>query len=168
MKILYYPEPLLAQPAAEVDEIDDELVQAARQMLQVMGEARGIGLAAPQVGLPRRLVVINLSGQPDGEIVVVNPEIVERQGMADLEEGCLSLPGLFSKIARSAWVGVKAYDLDGQEREFEAEGLPARVWQHEIDHLDGVLIIDRMSAVRRLAAARILKELERQFQRAGS
>jgi len=168
VKILCYPDPVLARAAADVENIDEALIEAAEQMLEVMYAARGIGLAATQVGIDKRLVVVNIIGQPDDAMALVNPVVVERQATAEAEEGCLSVPGLFTRIIRSARVLVKAYDLDGRERRFEAEGLAARVWQHEIDHLDGVLIVDRMSPVRRLAAARVLKGLERQFQRAGT
>jgi peptide deformylase len=166
MRILYYPEPVLAEPADEVEEIDGALVETCRAMLVAMYEARGIGLAGPQVGLRRRIVVANPTGEPDGDITVVNPLIVEQEGTAEAEEGCLSLPGLYHKIRRSARVLIRAYDLDGNEVEFEAEGLNARMWQHEVDHLNGVLIVDRLSRVGRMAVGRTLKDLERQFERA--
>ncbi len=165
MKILYYPTPVLTKPAVEVDEIDDQLIHVCQDMLQAMYEVKGLGLAGPQVGLSRRVIVINPTNDPNGEVQVVNPVIVQREGIAEAEEGCLSFPGLFTKITRSARVLVKAYDLQGRERQFEAEGLAARLWQHEIDHLDGVLMITRMTPVRRLAAMRLLKGLEREFRR---
>ena len=165
MRIRCYPDPVLTQPAAEVTEIDGRLVEVCREMLQAMHEAAGIGLAGPQVGLSRRVLVLNLAGgEPQGEIAVVNPVVLERHDVAEVEEGCLSFPGLYSKITRSAKVVVKAYDLNGREVQFAAEGLAARLWQHEIDHLDGVLLINRMTPTRRLGAARRLKELERDYE----
>ena len=168
MKILCYPDPVLMQPAAEVQEIDEQLVQAAREMLSTMYEAKGIGLAGPQVRLGRRLVVINMTGQPEDEIMVVNPVIVAHEGMVEAEEGCLSFPGVFSKISRPGRVLVVAYDLAGGERRFEAEGLAARVWQHEIDHLDGRLLVDRMGSVARLTRRRALKELQQRYSKAAT
>ena len=111
-----------------------------------MYEAHGLGLAAPQVALPFQLLVMNITGdpeQPEQEEVFINPTIVERKGTIDDEEGCLSFPGLFQKIRRAKTVKVQAYNLKGQLVEKVVSDLEARAWQHEIDHLDGVLIIDR-------------------------
>lgn len=167
MKIVHYPAPILSARAAEVEDIDGALVEASDGMLEVMYTCGGIGLAAPQVGLGRRLVVVNLTRDPDDAVTLINPVITERHGLVEAEEGCLSFPGLYSNLARSGRIVVKAYDLDGREVEFEAEGLAARVWQHELDHLDGVLIVSRMTPAQRLAAARTLRQLEREYERQG-
>lgn len=163
--ILCYPEPVLSEHAEDVEEIDGRLVETSEEMLRTMYEARGLGLAGPQIGLGRRIVVANHTGEPNDEITVINPVIVEREDQQMGEEGCLSFPGIYTKIPRAARILVQAYDLDGNEVRFEAEGLAARLWQHEIDHLDGVLIVNRMTQVRRLAAARQLRDLERQYKR---
>ena len=137
-------------------------------MLNAMYEAKGMGLAAPQVGLCERLFVYNTtSAEEDQEQkrgqVLINPVILEVQGEQEEEEGCLSLPEVAANIKRSHKVKVAGLDLEGKRVVLEAEGRPARVFQHEIDHLDGVLIIDRMSLASRLANAKRLKALEKAF-----
>jgi peptide deformylase len=166
VRIICYPDPVLIRPSTDVDEINGALVQVCRDMFRTMYEGAGIGLAGPQIGMHRRIVVVNLAGgAPEGEMALVNPVITAREDLLEGEEGCLSFPGLYGKVARSARVQVRAYDLDGHEVSFEAEGFPARVWQHEIDHLDGVLLIERMSPAHRLAAARRLRELEYDYEK---
>ncbi|MFQ5863435.1 MAG: peptide deformylase [Candidatus Brocadiales bacterium] len=160
MKILIYPDSQLRQKAKPIKEIKEDFHEKAEEMLQFMYEAQGIGLAATQVGWPVRLLVKDLTGEKTGERVYINPVITHEEGESLEEEGCLSLPGVFGKIARSERVKVVAYSLQGEKLELEAEGLEARVWQHEIDHLNGILIIDKMTPASSLANSRRLKELE--------
>jgi len=165
MEIVYYPDPVLRKPTTAVAEIDDALRQRVREMFEVMYEAGGVGLAAPQVGWSVRLCVVNPT--PDdrsGEMVLVNPVLAEAQGSEVAEEGCLSLPDVRGNVPRWARVKVRCYSLDGKLMEQEADGLLARIFQHEIDHLEGRLIIDRMTPASRLSVRAALKELEQEFK----
>ncbi|HHT9153451.1 MAG TPA: peptide deformylase [Candidatus Hypogeohydataceae bacterium YC40] len=171
MNILYYPEPVLHKKALPIKDINsraEELLEKGEIMLRLMYEAAGIGLAANQVGLLERLVVKDETGEHKGERVFINPEIISADGEILEEEGCLSLPGIYGKVTRAKKVVVVAYNLKGERLEMEAEDLLARVWQHEIDHLNGTLIIDRMSPASRLAASRRLKELEQVYKEGSS
>jgi peptide deformylase len=160
LEIVTYPNPALRAAASPIESIDDTVRAGAARMLELMHRAEGAGLAAPQVGLPWRMFVTGgREEQPDR--VYVNPRIDMHNG--DLEvrpEGCLSLPGVTVDVRRPVTATITAQDLDGREFTLTASDLPARVWQHEIDHLDGILIIDKMSPMDRLASRRILKELE--------
>lgn len=162
MKILKYPHPTLTTVADPIDAIDDAVKATAEEMLITLAESRGLGLAGPQVGYGKRLICVNITpGTPDGERVYVNPEIVGREGEATAEEGCLSIPGVNGKVTRAAKVVVKALDLSGAAVTVHADALLARVLQHEIDHLDGVLITSRFSAIDKAANARSLRALEK-------
>jgi peptide deformylase len=137
-----------------------------REMFELMYAAKGVGLAANQVDLPYRLFIINLESDPaaaENELVFLNPVLTSRKGNAEAEEGCLSLPGLYADVKRPERVVLNAYDLGGQEINMELDGLFARVVQHEIDHLDGILFIDRLSPTAELAAKETLAEFEVQF-----
>ena len=169
MKIVHYPHPALRHPGKPVMTIDKDLRLQIGQMMECMYGAKGLGLAAPQVALPYQLLVMNVTGdpnQPDREEVYVNPVIVDRKGIIDDEEGCLSFPGLFQKIRRAKTVTVRAYDLKGKLIEKVAEGLEARAWQHEIDHLNGVLFIDKMGLLAKIASRGSLKGFEYEFKKA--
>jgi peptide deformylase len=169
MKILNYPHPSLRYPAVPVTKIDARLKQIAQDMLALMYEHRGLGLAGPQVGVPFQLLVLNFSGdreKKDHEGVWLNPVILDRKGTLEDEEGCLSFPGLYQKVRRAKTVRVQAYNLDGQAMEITASDLPSRAWQHEIDHLHGVLYIDKMGPVGKLASRTALKDLERDYEKA--
>jgi peptide deformylase len=133
-----------------------------------MYEAKGLGLAATQVALPFQFLVMNISGdanQKDKEQVFINPTLVERKGIMEGEEGCLSFPGLFQKVRRAKTVKIKAYNLEGQEVDVVASDLASRAWQHEIDHLNGVLFIDKLGVIGKMAARGALKELEEEFKK---
>lgn len=163
LKLVYYPDPILRKPSAPVKEVTKELREAVPQMFEIMYLSRGIGLAGPQAGLPQRIVVANIVGDPkkkEEEKVFINPEILDRGGVMTEEEGCLSLPGLAAKIRRSAWVRVQYRDLDGQKWEIQVEGLWAKLFQHEIDHIDGLLMVDKMSAADLKQWRPLLQELE--------
>ena len=140
---------MLRQPAEHVEEFDDDLRQLAEDMFETMYSAEGIGLAAPQVGILKRLFVMDV-GDPEAEArAVVNPRIVEREGSEREDEGCLSLPGMFGPVDRAKKIVLEGEDLDGQPIRVEAEDLVARCIQHEIDHVDGVLFVDHLSPIKR-------------------
>lgn len=162
--IIHYPDPRLRQICAPVTAFDDELAGLVDRMYQLMETGRGVGLAAPQLGVQARLFVMNPSGEPDDQRVLVNPVIREPHGSIENEEGCLSLPGINVRVRRAQRCRVTAQDLHGQPIEFEADGLLGRICQHETDHLNGVLIIDRMGPTDRMATRKTLKALEDQFQ----
>lgn len=154
--IRLYGDPVLRQRASEVVNIDGALARLATDMLTTMYEAPGLGLAAPQVGVQKRLFVYDVG---DGPNVMVNPEIVESDGEWNYEEGCLSVPGLTWEIVRPNAVHVRGFDLDGNELSIEADELAGRMFQHELDHLDGVLLIERLDDEQRKAARKTLREL---------
>ncbi len=146
-------DPVLRQRAAEITEIDGRVARMVNDMLPAMYEAEGIGLAAPQVGIQRRLFVFDLY-EGDGPQTLVNPEIVESDGEWAYTEGCLSVPGLTFEIVRPKQVHLVGRDLDGNEVSIEADELLARLFQHELDHLDGVLLLDHLEKPERKAALR--------------
>ncbi|MEO0965244.1 MAG: peptide deformylase [Planctomycetota bacterium] len=161
LTIVHHPDPVLHRQADPVAQIDDEVRGVAARMLELMHAAPGVGLAAPQVGLPWRLFVANPTGQPGDDAVYINPELLEPSPATEAsEEGCLSLPDVRGVITRPLGVTLKATDLRGQPVEKRVEGFEARVWQHEFDHLDGVLIIDRMTAADRRAVRRAMRVLD--------
>ncbi|HUL72995.1 MAG TPA: peptide deformylase [Vicinamibacterales bacterium] len=161
--IVRYGEPALTRPAAPVTEFDESLARLIDDMVDTMYAAPGVGLAAPQVGVPLRVAVIDLSvGKRGGELItLVNPEFVERDGMQLEDEGCLSLPGFTATVARPAHAVVRAKDRHGQERIIEGSGLLARALQHEMDHLDGLLFLDRLRGVKRDLIVRKVRKLQR-------
>jgi peptide deformylase len=168
MKIVQYPHPALRHVCKPLTSIDAKVRKAAEEMLELMYQAKGLGLAAPQVALPYRLIVLNLSGdraKRDQEGAYVNPVVLERKGSVDDEEGCLSFPGLYAKVRRAKTVKVQAYNLNGEAVEVTASDLAARAWQHEIDHLDGILFIDKMGTIAKLASRGALKDFERDYRR---
>ena len=148
-------DPVLRQRAGEVTDVDGKVARLAADMLTTMYEAPGLGLAAPQVGVQKRLFVYDVG---DGPQVVINPEIRESDGEWAYDEGCLSIPGLAFELIRPKQVHLVGYDLDGNELSVEADELTARCFQHELDHLDGVLFIERLSDDDRKAAMKIIRE----------
>ncbi|MGD2175370.1 MAG: peptide deformylase [Candidatus Brocadiaceae bacterium] len=167
MELKYYPERVLRKKARPLEQIDDEVLVRAQEMLEFMYEAEGIGLAAPQVGWSDRLVTLDVEQEHEGERIFVNPRIVERGGHLEHEEGCLSLPGIKVCVPRAERVTVVAYTLQGERVELEAEGLHACAWQHEMDHLNGLLIIDRLSPTALISLRDQLQRLEREHERPG-
>jgi peptide deformylase len=151
LEIRKYPDEVLKKKALPVDNIDKDLQRLIDNMVETMYAAPGIGLAAPQVGVLKRLIVIDVSTKDEKHplIVLINPEIIEADGFIDSEEGCLSVPGYTSTIKRAGRVVVKGLDRNGKPVQIEGTGLFARALQHEIDHLDGVLFVDRMSSIKR-------------------
>jgi peptide deformylase len=167
MELVYYPDPRLREVSKKIATVDAALLEAVPQMFEIMYRARGIGLAGPQAGLGRRIVVANLSGDPkqkESEQVFINPEIMGKAGDLREEEGCLSLPGMAAQVPRAEKVLVRYRDLEGKSVEREAELLESRLFQHEIDHLDGILIIDKMTPADRKQWSPLLKELEEDFR----
>lgn len=162
-EIVKYPDPVLEKRGEPVTEFNDELRALVDDMFESMYAAKGIGLAAPQIGLSKRLTVIDVSfkEKPEDKIVLVNPEIVSREGKQYEEEGCLSLPEIREKVSRAAKVRVKAQDLQGKWFEMEGEELLARAFQHEIDHLDGILFFRRVSALKRDLILRKIKKMQK-------
>ena len=151
LKIRHYPDPVLKKVAEPVKEFNEELRQLASDMAETMYAAPGIGLAAPQVGVSTRLIVLDCSARDEEAqlLVMVNPEIVDQEGECCEEEGCLSVPEYYAKVNRSAKVKVSFQDIDGEQRLIEAEGLTSICCQHEIDHLDGILFVDHLSPLKR-------------------
>jgi len=162
-KIIKYPDPVLAKKAETVTVFDKKLRTLVDDMFESMYADKGIGLAAPQIGILQRITVVDLTFKKDPEekLVLINPEIIERKGKQLEEEGCLSLPEIREKVSRAAWVKVRAQDEHGDWYEYEGEELLARAFQHEIDHLDGVLFIDRISTLKRNLILRKIKKLQR-------
>jgi len=161
LAIVNYPHPVLREKAKAIAEINDEVRAIAQRMIELMHQAPGVGLAAPQVGLPWRMFVANPTGEEGDDQVYINPELSGAGGgNAARDEGCLSLPNITVEVLRPTQITIRATGLDGQAFEVSADDLLARIWQHEYDHLDGVLIIDKMSPMDRMANKRAIKELE--------
>ncbi len=164
LKIIKVGHPLLTQKARPVEDINQEIVELARDMVETMYRAPGVGLAAPQVSRGIRLITVDLSvGENKDELfILVNPEILEESGKITAEEGCLSVPGIYEKVSRPERAVVKGYDLSGREITIEAHDLLARAFTHEIDHLEGKLFIDRLSPLKKsLIKNSIKKEQEK-------
>ena len=151
LRILHYPEPLLKRRSQTVTEFDDELRQLAEDMAETMYDAPGVGLAAPQVGVLKRLIVMDCSAkeEPNDLLCAVNPEIIATEGESVEEEGCLSVPGFYANVNRAAKVRMRYQDVAGNVHERDADGLLAICMQHEIDHLEGILFVDRLSPLKR-------------------
>jgi peptide deformylase len=161
LAIVHYPHAVLRQKAEPVPSVDDEVRAVAERMIELMHQAPGVGLAAPQVGLPWRMFVANPTGDPGDDRVYINPELYDAHGgNAARDEGCLSLPNITVEVSRPNAITIRATGLDGQAFEETGDDLLARIWQHEFDHLDGVLIIDKMSPMDRMANKRAIKDLE--------
>ena len=164
MNIVIYPDPVLRQKAKPLTAITKEVLLKVEKMMELMYQSNGVGLAAPQVGWSVCLFIIDGGSGSHEEKVFINPTIIEESGELNKEEGCLSFPGIMSKVIRAQRIKAHAYNLKGQKIEIEAEGLTARAWQHELDHLNGCLFIDRMNPASRLAISRQLKEFERTYK----
>jgi peptide deformylase len=163
LPIVKFPDPVLQQPGEPVTEFNDELRKFVADMFETMYAAQGIGLAAPQVGVSKRITVIDLSSakEPGKKMVLINPEIIHREGKLYEEEGCLSFPEIREKVVRAAKVRIRAQDEYGKWFEAEGEELLSRCFQHEIDHLDGVLFIFRISGLKRDLALRKIRKMQR-------
>ncbi|MCW8883018.1 MAG: peptide deformylase [Sedimenticola sp.] len=164
LNILHFPDPRLRNKAQVVKSFDDNLRKLAADMLETMYQAPGIGLASTQVNDLRRLVVIDVSESHDDPLCLVNPEILEKHGEHKMEEGCLSVPGVYEPVTRATDIKVRAQNLEGETIEFEADDLLAVCIQHELDHLDGKLFIDNLSNLKRQRIRKKLEKEERQAQ----
>jgi peptide deformylase len=166
LKIMKYPEPVLSRPGEPVTEFDADLRKLIADMFETMYAEQGVGLAAPQVGVSKRLTVIDLSNNknPKDKLVLVNPEIISREGKVYEEEGCLSFPEIREKVVRAAKTRVRAQDEHGKWFEMDGEDLLSRAFQHEIDHVDGMLFIFRMSALKRDLNLRKIRKMQRDGQ----
>ena len=155
----HYPANVLAAPAQPVDKIDDNIRQLIEKMTDVMLESGGIGLAAPQIGAPLRLFIISLDGTRENVRAYINPTVTPTGQLDSTEEGCLSVPGVMTKIQRFKKCDVTATDLDGNEFTHQSEGLEARALQHEYDHIDGITIVNRMGQAAKIVHRKKLKKL---------
>ena len=162
LEILHYPDPRLRKVAAAVTTFDAALRQLADDMLETMYAAPGIGLAATQVNVHKRLLVVDVSSERESPLCLVNPRILEARGEGEMDEGCLSVPGTYEAVRRPEWVRVAAQDVEGQPLEFEFEGLLAVCVQHEMDHLEGKLFVDRLSPLKRSRIRRKFEKAQRQ------
>jgi len=149
LKILEFPDKRLRNVAAEVDTVDDSIKTLVDNMIETMYAAKGVGLAATQVNVHKRVIVMDVSENKDEPICLINPQIIERDGVEESEEGCLSVPGFFEKVSRAEHIRVKALNRDGESFELEARDLLAVCIQHEMDHLEGKLFVDYLSAFKR-------------------
>ncbi len=171
LKIVHYPHPALRHPAVPLTAIDRNVRVAAAAMVHLMMEHHGLGLAAPQVGLPYQMFVARHAPEPEGppdfQGVFINPVVLEKRGgTVEAEEGCLSFPDLYRTVRRARTVDVEAYDLEGQKVQLTLNDLPARVWQHETDHLHGVLFIDKLGTIGKMTVRGALSDFERLYRKA--
>lgn len=160
-KIVYYPDPVLLSPAETVTEFNNELHQLLDDMFETMYHARGVGLAAPQIGISKRIAVIDASQDKSQQLVMINPEILETKDHELMQEGCLSVPGPYDYVKRPTWVRMQAQDKNGNMRELEGEGLLAEAMEHETQHLEGKLFIDLLSPFKRQRAKKKLEKFKR-------
>jgi peptide deformylase len=168
LKVIHWPDPRLKKPALPVkpDEFGEGLRALISRMFILMREDKGVGLAAPQVGVLKRVFVINPTGKEGDDQVYINPLLSDPEGSESGEEGCLSIPGVKAEILRDLKLTITAQDLDGKTFTQTEEGYVARIWQHEFDHLNGTLLIDRMGAVARMQARKKLRDLEEKWEAA--
>jgi peptide deformylase len=163
LEILHFPDPRLRNKALPVGTVDESVRKLVEDMLETMYAAPGIGLAATQINAAKRVIVLDVSEEHNAPLALINPEILEKEGEEQMDEGCLSVPGIYEPVTRAERIRVRALDLDGNPFEQEAEGLLAVCIQHEIDHLDGKLFIDYLSNLKR---QRIRKKLEKESRQA--
>jgi peptide deformylase len=164
LKIILYPDPRLKKISAPVTVFDEKLAGLAAQMFDLMREAKGVGLAAPQVGLNLRMFVMNHDGDPANDRVYVNPMLSDAEDEDEDEEGCLSLPKVNIRVYRNKKIRISAQDLTGQPFEQIETGYLARIWQHETDHLNGIMLTDRMGPVAKMTYRKILRDLEERYK----
>ena len=167
LAIIHYPDPRLRKKCAPITEFNGDLAALAERMHQLMQDGKGVGLAAPQVGLLIRMFAMNPTGEPEDALTLVNPVISDRGGGAEREEGCLSLPSVYVQVHRPETCMVTAQTVAGDTIEMEAENMIARVAQHETDHLNGKLILDRMGPADKIATRKTLQALEQNYKKFG-
>ncbi|WP_448583365.1 peptide deformylase [Thermocrinis sp.] len=167
-KVIRFPNPILKTPTLKVDVIDNDIKKLVEDMFETMYAEDGVGLAANQIGEPLRIMVIDTTPKkesPPIKLVLINPELLHAEGTIKYKEGCLSFPGLTVEVERYSRVKLKALDLQGEEKEYEFEGFPAIVFQHELDHLDGITFIDRVNGLKRRLALERYSKLQKQYSR---
>lgn len=167
LKMAYYPNPVLRKVSKKITKVTDEHKEIVKQMFKMLYEEGGLALAAPQAGLLQRMIVANISADANNkqaEEVYINPKILKTEEEIEMEEGCLSLPGITFNLKRFRRIKVRYIDLDGNEIEKDAEYLYAQMFQHELDHLDGILIIDRLPPMARKQFAEYLRALENEYR----
>ena len=165
LQIIHWPDPRLKIVAKPVELFDEQLKRLVERMIEIMNQAKGVGLAATQLGLDLQLFVARSPQEMEPQ-VYINPQLFELRGAVTSEEGCLSVPGITTKIRRTSKMGVRAQDINGKEFEQEADKLLSRVWQHEFDHCSGLLIIDRMSRLQRISHRRAIRQLQDAYKSA--
>ena len=160
-RVRIYGDPVLRKKAEKITDFNKSLRDLADRIVETMYAKNGIGLAGPQVGVSRKISVIDITfgKEVDKILTIINPEIIEFEGTSTIEEGCLSVPGIFEDVIRPEMVKIRFQDLSGKEREMEVEGFLARIIQHEIDHMDGVLFTDRLSTIKRTLLSKKLRQL---------
>ena len=161
LSILQYPDPRLKKVAAPVERVDDQIRALVSNMAETMYDAPGVGLAATQVDVHEQIIVIDISPTRNQLNVFINPQIVESKGISDLEEGCLSVPGVYDKVARADWIRVRALDINGDTFELEADGMQSVCIQHEMDHLKGKVFVEYLSRLKRNRILSRMRKLER-------
>lgn len=166
LTILEFPDERLRKKAAPVETVDADIKKLVDDMFETMYEARGVGLAATQVNVHLRVIVIDVSEEKESPLCLINPEIIAKDGVEETEEGCLSVPGFFEKVKRAEHIKVRALDRDGETFEFEAEDLLAVCVQHEMDHLEGKLFVDYISPLKRQMIKKKLNKIHRLEQKA--
>lgn len=164
-----YPDPVLRKVADPIETFDEDLRRTVAGMFERMRKSKGVGLAAPQVGLKKRILVLNPTGEDQDDLVLVNPTLVSRSGTVTIyEEGCLSFPGIYAEIKRPDACSVRAFDVDGKLIEQSYSGFVSRIIQHEFDHLEGVLLVDRMSPADKVAHKAALEDLVARFKKSAA
>ncbi len=164
-KIIYLPDKRLRHRSTDITNFDDELQSLIADMFDTMYDAKGVGLAAPQIGINKRLSVIDVVGDKTNQIVIINPSVVESRGKEKFQEGCLSVPGAYDTVERAEWVKVEAKDRHGKSYEIQGDGLLGECLQHEIDHLNGKLFIDLLSPLKRNLARKKLEKYKRSISK---
>jgi len=167
LDVLHFPDPRLRNKARPVERVDTEIHRLVDDMFETMYDAPGIGLAAPQVNVAKEILVIDVSEERDRPLCFINPEILERRGSEEMEEGCLSVPGIYESVQRAEWIRVRALDRDGKPFELETDGILAVCIQHELDHLEGKLFVDYLSSLKRQRIRRKLEKARREHKSAG-
>ncbi len=162
-RLVYYPAPILKKRAVEIERFTPQVHALAKRMFEVMRENKGVGLAAPQVGVGVRLFVCNVTGEPGDDLVFVNPHFTDLNDSEENEEGCLSIPGVTVTMRRATRAVIEAFDGNGKRFRVTGQDTSARVWQHEMDHINGRLIIDNMSATDEIVNRRAVKQLKQEY-----
>ncbi len=167
MEIVLYPDPILLKSSQEILDPGPQWVEIGKEMLETMYRTKGVGLAGPQVGISKRILVLNPTGdpkKPEEELILLNPRISKKKGKEWGQEGCLSFPGIYGEVLRSTWIQIEGMSPEGKEQSFEAKDFLARVLQHELDHLEGIVFVQRMTPAEKIKIKAALSDLEARFR----